>query len=312
VAILFSNLSNKVHYTIKGIYCQTYLDKYLTMLLIYKTTHHNGRYYIGRHQTTDLNDGYLGSGVWIRSIKNKNTLSREIIDTADTIEELCKLEEHHIRLHYEDPLCMNIILSSIGMTSEDISGEKHPNYDHDNYHFIHHDGRKFIGTKYNFRKKFDIASGLLSQLFNNNLLSVKGWRFFDSDESYVLLRQNKIHHFVHISGEEFIGNRRDFLKKYTNLKRQYIDFLVSGKSKSAKGWSLFDISTNKLKNKIDSTTYHFQNKDGHVFVGNCYDFRKTHNINQGNLSRMIRKDKKVLSIKGWYLLMNLGEQKCLD
>ena len=27
---------------------------------IYKTTHINGKYYIGRHSTDDINDGYLG------------------------------------------------------------------------------------------------------------------------------------------------------------------------------------------------------------------------------------------------------------
>jgi predicted GIY-YIG superfamily endonuclease len=29
---------------------------------VYITRHKNGKYYVGRHSTDDLNDGYIGSG----------------------------------------------------------------------------------------------------------------------------------------------------------------------------------------------------------------------------------------------------------
>lgn len=86
---------------------------------IYKTTHKNGKYYIGRHSTNNLNDGYFGSGRWVESIKDKNTLSRDIITFADDIESLKLLEEYHIDEHFDNPLCMNYIKSSIGFTSEE-------------------------------------------------------------------------------------------------------------------------------------------------------------------------------------------------
>ncbi len=89
-------------------------------LFVYKTTHINGKYYIGRHQTENLNDGYLGSGKWIKSIKNKSTLSKEIIKEAKSFEELCELEEYYINLYWDDPLCMNYLKSSGGWTSEDV------------------------------------------------------------------------------------------------------------------------------------------------------------------------------------------------
>lgn len=88
-------------------------------LFVYKTIHKNGRYYIGRHQTTDLNDDYLGSGKWVSAIKDKSTLTREIIAEANSYEELCVLEEHYISLHYDDPNCMNMKRGSDGNTSED-------------------------------------------------------------------------------------------------------------------------------------------------------------------------------------------------
>lgn len=89
-------------------------------LIIYKTTHINGKYYIGRHETTNINDNYLGSGKWVQSIKNKSNLSRAIIAEAATFEELCKLEEQYISAHFDDPLCMNYKRASIGWNSADI------------------------------------------------------------------------------------------------------------------------------------------------------------------------------------------------
>lgn len=88
-------------------------------LFVYKTTHVNGKYYIGRHQTENLDDDYLGSGKWVKSIKDQSTLSREIIIEATSIEELYQLEEYYIDLHWDDPLCMNYKKASVGMTSED-------------------------------------------------------------------------------------------------------------------------------------------------------------------------------------------------
>lgn len=88
-------------------------------LFIYKTSHKNGRFYIGRHQTQLLEDGYLGSGKWVNSIKNRDNLSRQILKYADSIEQLYKFEEYYINLYWEDPLCMNMIKGSNGWNSYD-------------------------------------------------------------------------------------------------------------------------------------------------------------------------------------------------
>ena len=58
---------------------QTMLNKHMKHF-IYKTTHKNGKYYIGRHSTNNIDDGYIGSGKWPRSIKDKSTLTREILE----------------------------------------------------------------------------------------------------------------------------------------------------------------------------------------------------------------------------------------
>ena len=88
-------------------------------LFVYKTTHVNGKFYIGRHQTENLNDGYLGSGKWIKDVKDKTSLYREVIAEANSFEELIDLEEYYIDLYWEDPLCMNMKKASVGSTSED-------------------------------------------------------------------------------------------------------------------------------------------------------------------------------------------------
>lgn len=81
---------------------------------VYKTTHINGKYYIGRHTTKKLNDNYYGSGLWVKSIKDKTNLSRSIIAHANNIEQLIIFEEYYINLHWDDPNCMNYSKSSIG------------------------------------------------------------------------------------------------------------------------------------------------------------------------------------------------------
>lgn len=90
---------------------------------VYKTKHKNGRYYIGRHTTPDLNDGYLGSGVWVSGIKNKKDLVKEILLYTHSTQELKQLEEQLIAQHYNDPLCMNRGLGSNGWTSEEAKAE---------------------------------------------------------------------------------------------------------------------------------------------------------------------------------------------
>lgn len=90
-------------------------------LFIYKTTHKNGKFYIGRHETDNLNDGYLGSGKWVKSIKDRSNLDREIIEYSDNIDNLKTLEEYYIEKHWNDPLCMNVIRGSDGWTSKDVS-----------------------------------------------------------------------------------------------------------------------------------------------------------------------------------------------
>ena len=90
---------------------------------VYKTTHTNSRYYIGRHTTDDLSDNYLGSGVWVVGVKDKSTLKKEILYFAKNTDDLKSAEEQMILENYSDPLCMNRGLGSNGWTSEEATIE---------------------------------------------------------------------------------------------------------------------------------------------------------------------------------------------
>jgi hypothetical protein len=104
---------------------------------IYKTTHVNGKYYIGRHSTDNIDDGYIGSGRWPRSIKDKSVLTREILEFAEDYDHLIRLENQYLVEHYGKPNCMNMSNVSTGYatgnanpmnnpeTASKISGDNH-------------------------------------------------------------------------------------------------------------------------------------------------------------------------------------------
>lgn len=89
---------------------------------LYKITSSSGLFYVGRHSTKNMHDGYLGSGVWPKSIKTKERLRKEIIKTFDNevdlkIAEACLLAEV-----INHPKNMNYSNSSSGFSS----GERNP------------------------------------------------------------------------------------------------------------------------------------------------------------------------------------------
>ena len=84
--------------------------------IVYRTTvcvENNTYYYIGKHSTNVLEDGYIGSGPRFRRFLREHPnskISREILSTWSTVEEALEEEERIVTLGMlRDPLCLNSI-----------------------------------------------------------------------------------------------------------------------------------------------------------------------------------------------------------
>ena len=70
-----------------------------------------GKFYIGVHSTANIDDGYLGSGVILKSSLRKHGRSRHkrtILRICESREQVLDFEVQEVSMHLDDPLCMNI------------------------------------------------------------------------------------------------------------------------------------------------------------------------------------------------------------
>lgn len=221
-------------------------------LFVYKTSHTNGRYYIGRHQTDNIDDGYLGSGRWVSGIRDKSTLTREIIAEATSFEELCELEEYHISLHYGNPLCMNMKRASSGWSSEDVKEQ----VENGTHNFLGGE----IGGKYSRQR---VSDGTHHFLGENNPVHKRVrdgthlWVGGDFQSKQQKARvENGTHHFL--GGEV----ARVAAKKQVEAgTHHFLDGEISRKTtqrRLAEGTHNFQGDKNPSRQKVNSGTHHFQ------------------------------------------------------
>lgn len=98
--------------------------------LVYKTTNDlNGMYYIGKHATTNPNDSYLGSGVYLtRAIEKygKEHFHREILFDFDTEAEMDAKERELVdESVVKDEMCYNLMLGGEGGDTWTGTGRRH-------------------------------------------------------------------------------------------------------------------------------------------------------------------------------------------
>jgi hypothetical protein len=103
-----------------------YMEKDDKYYLVYKTTNLiNGKFYVGVHETYNLNDGYLGSGKILRNsvyYHGKENFKREILEFCDNKENMYKKEKELVTEELiKNPKCMNLVVGGVGF----IDDEKH-------------------------------------------------------------------------------------------------------------------------------------------------------------------------------------------
>jgi hypothetical protein len=109
---------------------QTTLNNYMKIEklhhIIYFTEDDEGNYYLGRHSTQNLNDGYKGSGNWVRNHPNPEKLRTRIAEHLPEFNALELREDVLLKEHYGKPGCMNETPCSKGFAPGDLNPMKDP------------------------------------------------------------------------------------------------------------------------------------------------------------------------------------------
>lgn len=97
--------------------------------IIYEITNIiNGKKYRGAHQTSNLNDGYLGSGkIILLAVKKygKSNFSKQILEQCSSRIEMLQQEKIWVNKEWlDDSNSYNLKLGGYGFQSEDVSGNK--------------------------------------------------------------------------------------------------------------------------------------------------------------------------------------------
>jgi hypothetical protein len=85
----------------------------MVFYLVYRTKNLlTGEYYIGAHKTTNIEDGYFGSGLLVNRAINKHGIEkfeREILYFADSIDEMYSIEKNLVVTRDKDCMSYNLV-----------------------------------------------------------------------------------------------------------------------------------------------------------------------------------------------------------
>jgi len=217
---------------------------------IYKTYSPSGLYYYGRHTTNNLNDGYFGSGKWVRSVKDKSTLKRDIILFCENQEELLKKEEEYILKYINDPNCMNFNEKSVGFSilnnpntllkgteilSERVKGEKNGMYgkthsdEYKKYLSENMKGEKnhFYGKKHTEEVKKKISKANKGKKFSPQVIEKLKKRFPGTSHPMSKLSENQIMEIYNLAWEGNLTQKQ--IAKMYNVRQGHITKIKNGK-----------------------------------------------------------------------------------
>lgn len=193
-------------------------NKKITYHYFYKITNLiNNKYYYGVHSTSNLDDGYMGSGTLIRKVINKygtDNLQKEILKFFNTSEEMFNYEKEFITEEViNDPKCYNLVGGGCGYTIN---------------HYVSQEVKDKIFTKAKNRP-------------SNN----KGKKFITKDSINKLVKESEIEKYLSDGWE--IGvyyseeSRKKLVsngfkgKKFTDEQRKKLSEAKKGKPSNNKG-----------------------------------------------------------------------------
>lgn len=208
--------------------------------VIYETTNKiNGRKYIGMHQTNNLDDNYLGSGLrLIRSIQKygRENFTKQILYTYRTYEEMVRKEKELITDEIvNSPNYYNLRTGGQGGRNSDISKQKIGEKTRLRWKQYTEEQRDQIRNKtlksYTSDRRSKIFSGEKNGMWNKKH-SVETKKLI-SENSRIINREK--YHWMNNDGREFKGLISEFYKEY-GLCRGWVSRVVTGYKKSIKGW----------------------------------------------------------------------------
>jgi hypothetical protein len=249
-------------------------------LFIYKTTNRiNGKIYIGLHTTYNIDDGYIGSGKWLKKAIKKygvENFDREILEECENIEDLLNKEVFWIRklgatnnkIGYNiskggefTPAGKNNILSKIIYV-----------YDMNNDYIenIYYGARETASYIFSNCNKYSLVKRIIKRdkgFYKNLYFSI----IKKTKEEIIIEKENRKKEIsysraisqgrksnivaINPDGKVFdkICNVSEFSKK-NKLDRKSIESCLSGKYKSHKGWIFY--YEGKSPDKIEKSIRH--------------------------------------------------------
>lgn len=220
------------------------------LYFVYKTYSSSGLYYYGRHSTLDINDGYIGSGNWTKSVKDKSKLKRDIVLFCESEEELIEKEKEYIRKYINDPKCMNFNENSVGFSSlnnpnkllkgskilsERVKGEKNGMYgkthseEYKKYLSENMKGNKnpFYGKKHTEETKEKISNSNKGKKFSPEVIEKLKNRFPGTSHPRTKLTENQILEIYNLSWEGKL-TQNEIAKKF-NIRQGHVTKIKHGK-----------------------------------------------------------------------------------
>lgn len=205
-------------------------NKKITYHYFYKITNLiNSKYYYGVHSTSNLDDGYMGSGTLIRKVIDKygtDNLQKEILKFFNTSEEMFNYEKEFITEEViNDPKCYNLVGGGCGYTIN---------------HYVSQEVKDKISAK-----------------AKNRPSSNKGKKFITKDCINKLVKESEIEKYLSNGweiGVYYSYESREKLKsngfkgkKFTDEQRKKLSEAKRGKPANNKGVPLKEETKRKLR-----------------------------------------------------------------